>query len=226
MRLHDLAAGGELRAGRRFAGGERVGDAGRMRAVGLDGVGVERHVVGVARVRLGNGTVTVTSAATAATTPQTLTATIAGQTFTATVAGVACTYTFLANAPDQNGNTWLAPWDGSQRGVTVGPNDGSCAAWKASSDADWIVVSPASAAKSTTVRVDYDRGSRRHDRDGLRDLRADRRCGESVLRETASSLFGERPTKLSASARKCAPRPIAGLLADAPIRGSMSPKCR
>ena len=39
--------------------------------------------------------------------------------------------------------------------VSVSPNDGSCAPWKAASNADWITVSPASGTTSTTVRVDY-----------------------------------------------------------------------
>jgi hypothetical protein len=82
--------------------------------------------------------VTVTAGPNTATAPQSLTATIGGQTFTATVAGIACSYTFSANAPDQNSDIWVVPPDPSERGitVTVTPNDGSCAPWKAASTAD------------------------------------------------------------------------------------------
>jgi hypothetical protein len=88
---------------------------------------------------------------------QTLTATIAGDTFTASLAAVACTYTFSANRPDQNGNTWVVSSEASQQGVTVTvtPNDGSCAPWRVASAANWITVSPASGATSTTVAVNY-----------------------------------------------------------------------
>ena len=105
----------------------------------------------------GNGSVTVTASANTTTAQQNLIATIAGQPFTATVSPTNCTYVFSANAPDQNGNVWVVPADASQRGVTVTvtPNDGSCAPWKASSNADWIAVSPKSGTTNTTVRVDY-----------------------------------------------------------------------
>jgi hypothetical protein len=97
-----------------------------------------------------------------------LTATIAGQTFTATV-GAACGYTFSANAPDVNGNTWVVTSDSSERGVsvTVTPNDGSCAPWKAVSTADWIAISPTSATTSTTVRIDYTANSTTASRTGI-----------------------------------------------------------
>jgi len=105
----------------------------------------------------GNGSVTVTASPNTTSAQQTLTATIAGDTFTATLSAVACTYTFTANKPDQNGNTWIVSSDASQQGVTVTvtPNDGSCAAWRAASSADWITVSPASGATSTTVAINY-----------------------------------------------------------------------
>ena len=100
---------------------------------------------------------TVTASPNTTTALQTLTATIAGVTFTASLAAVACTYTFSANRPDQNGNTWIVSSDASQLGVTVTvtPNDGSCAPWKVASSADWITVSPASGATSTTVAINY-----------------------------------------------------------------------
>ena len=104
----------------------------------------------------GTGNVTVTVSPNAASTSQSLSATIAGQTFTANV-GAACAYTFSANAPDLNGNTWVVQSDGSERGVvvTVMPNDGSCAPWRVTSNVDWITVSPTSGTTSTIVRVDY-----------------------------------------------------------------------
>jgi hypothetical protein len=39
--------------------------------------------------------------------------------------------------------------------VTVSPNDGSCAPWKAATTADWISLKPASGTTSGTVRIDY-----------------------------------------------------------------------
>jgi len=75
---------------------------------------------------------------------------------------------FSANAPDQNGNTWIVSADASQRGVTVTvtPNDGSCAPWKAASSADWITVSPTSGTTSTTVAVNYSANTKADARTG------------------------------------------------------------
>lgn len=106
----------------------------------------------------GSGSVTVTAAANSRTAQQALTATIAEQTFTATLAAVACTYTFTANAPDLGNDTWTVSSDGSDRKVTVivSPNDGSCAAWRAVSSADWISAEPVSGTTSAAVQIEYE----------------------------------------------------------------------
>jgi hypothetical protein len=100
----------------------------------------------------------VTAAANRRTAQQTLTATIAEQTFTATLAALACTYTFTANAPDRGVDTWTVSSDGSDRrvAVTVTPNDGSCAPWKAHSSDKWVSAEPASGTTSATVQIEFD----------------------------------------------------------------------
>ena len=106
----------------------------------------------------GNGSVTVTAAANSRTAQQTLTATIAEQTFTATLEALACTYTFTANAPDVGADTWTVSSDGSDRRVTVtvSPNDGTCAPWRAVSSDKWVSAEPASGTTSATVQIEFD----------------------------------------------------------------------
>src|SRR5688572_13197069 len=106
----------------------------------------------------GTGSLTVTAVPNSRTTPQTLAATIAGQAFTATLAALACTYTFAAHAPDVGADTWTVSSDGDQRAVavTVSPNDGTCAPWRAVSSAEWISAEPASGTRSAAVQIEYD----------------------------------------------------------------------
>jgi hypothetical protein len=48
----DLAIGRELRVRRRFAGRERVGNASSMRTIFMDGIDLERSVVGFTNLRI------------------------------------------------------------------------------------------------------------------------------------------------------------------------------